>query len=145
MKFKDVSLDDIESYFNTNNDDFALVHADYEEDNPSVLNIFRFDGEYDDCDTFICSVYKDDRNDIIVDTEAVAVALNFGDGYIDNENEDITIKKVIEMILVTAKMGICEYIDFQKRQIEFIDGFAKTRKLSISSIETSTGTKYKAV
>lgn len=56
MKFKDVTLDDIKNYFNNNND-FELVYAKYKKGSPNILDVFRFDGEYD-FDAFVCSIYK---------------------------------------------------------------------------------------
>ena len=142
MKFKDVTLNNIKEYFDDNDYDYGLVHADYDEENPEVLNIFRFDGEIDDNNTCVCGVYKNKYNDIIVETETVTSPLNYGIGYIEDENDEISIATIIGIIMSYAKSGICENIDFQKRQIEFINDFGKQCGLEISSVTTTTGNKY---
>lgn len=141
MKFKDVTLNDIKEYFDDNDYDYGLVHADYNKKNPEILNIFRFDGEIDDNNTYICGVYKNKYNDIVVQTETATSPLNYGIGYIEDE-EEVSVEKIISMIMSYAKSGICENIDFQKRQIEFINDFGKQCGLEIDSITTTTGNKY---
>ena len=131
MKFVDITLGDIKEYFDNNDYDYGLVHADYDKERPEVLNIFRFDGEEDDENTYVCGVYKDNRNDLIVETENVASPLNWGEGFIEYEDEDIPIETIIGIIMVHAKAGICDDIDFQKRQINFIDDFVKECGLEI--------------
>ena len=143
MKYKDFTLEDIKGFINSEDSEYELVHADYKEDCPSVLEIFRFDGEYDDNDVYVCGIYKDERNDFVVQTETCTSPLNFGDGWLNDEDEDISIKALLEIILTYAKSNICHDIDFQKRQIDFINGFAKHLGFSISSVTTVTGNKYK--
>lgn len=142
MRYKDITLDHIKEYFDNNDYDYGLVHADYDEENPEVLNIFRFDGEEDEENTYVCGVHKDRYDDIIVETETTTSSLNWGEGYIEDEDDDVSIKTIISMIMLYAKSGIYENIDFQKRQIEFINDFGKQCGLEIDSITTTTGNKY---
>lgn len=141
MRFKDVKLDDIKEYFDNNNYDCGLVHADYDEDRPNVLEIFRFDSEMDDEDTYICGVYRDnDKDNLIVETEAVISALNSDEECV--EDEETSIETIIRMIMSRAKSGICEDIDFQKRQINFINDFCEKSGLEINSVVTTSGNTY---
>ena len=55
----------------------------------------------------------------------------------------VILETIIGIIMSYVKSGICENIDFQKRQIEFINDFGKKCGLEISSITTTTGNKYK--
>lgn len=131
MKLTDITLDNIKEYFDNNDYDYGLVHADYDKERPEVLNIFRFDGEEDDENTYVCSVYKDNRNDLIVETETVVSPLNWGEGYIEDEDDEVLIETIIGMIMINARSGINDNIDFQKRQINFIDDFVKECGLEI--------------
>ena len=142
MRYKDFTLEDIKKLIDSDNFEYGLVHADYKEDCPSVLEIFRFDCEYDDDDVYVCGVYKDERNDFVVQTETCISPLNFGDGWLNDENDDLSIETLFEMILTYAKSNICYDIDFQKRQIDFINDFGKHLGFSISSVTTATGNKY---
>ena len=80
MRYKDITLDHIKEYFDNNDYDYGLVHADYDEENPEVLNIFRFDGEEDEENTYVCGVHKDRYDDIIIETETTTSSLNWGEG-----------------------------------------------------------------
>ena len=142
MKFTDTTLDDIKKYFDDNNYEYGLVHADYGKEHPNVLNIYRFDGELDEENVYVCGVYKDRYEDIVVKTETMTASLNWGEGYIENEDDDVPIEDIIGMILTTAKAGICEDIDYQKKQISFINDFGKKSNLTIGSIKTASGNEY---
>ena len=105
------------------------------------MYLYRFDGEYDDENTYVCLIYKASDGDFIVETDTSSNPFNFGEGIIEDD-EDIEIGTIIGILLSEAKSGICENIDFQKRQIEFINDFGKQCGLEISHITTTTGAKY---
>lgn len=142
MKLKDISLKNIKEYFdNCNYKDFIKTKTEQDKELGEILYLFRFDGEYDDEDTYVCLIYKAHDGDFVIETETSSNPFNFGEGLIE-EDEDVEIGIIIRMMLSEAKLGICENIEFQKRQIEFINDFGKQCGLEIDSIITTTGNEY---
>lgn len=142
MKLREIAVTDIANYFeNCNYDGIFRVETDNDPVFGDFLKFYRFDGEYDDEDVFVFSVYKDNRGDLIVSTEVNESPLNFGEGWIEDE-DNVSMEDIASMLLTFAKSGICENVDFLKRQIEFINDFGKQCKLGISSVTTATGNKY---
>ena len=142
MRLKDVSLKNIKEYFdNCSYDGLIKTEIEKDKDLGEILYLYRFDGEYDDENTYVCLIYKASDGDFIVETDTSSNPFNFGEGII-GEDEDVEIDTIIRMMLSEAKSGICENIDFQKRQTEFINDFGKQCGLEISSVTTTTGSKY---
>ena len=140
MKLQDITLNQIKDYFEEcEYDGLITVELINNDEHGEVLELYRFDGEYDD-DVFLCKIYRDRDGDFIVETETNLSPLNFGDGFI--EEDDVSISEVVEILLTYAKSGICENIDFLKRQIEFINDFGKQCTLRISSVTIAIGNKY---
>ena len=142
MKLKDITLNNIKEYFDSCNYD-GIIKTEIEQDKDlgEILYLFRFDGEYDDENVYVCLIYKAPDGDFVIETDTSSNPFNFGEGVIE-EDEDIEIDVVVGMMLSEAKAGICENIDFQKRQIEFINDFGKQCELEIDSVTTTTGNKY---
>lgn len=149
MKFSEVTLEDIKDFFDNSNHDYEIFanynrvehELVYDDNNTKVLDIFRFDGEIDD-EVYVCGIYKDRYGDIVILTENARSSLNHGEGWLEDEDDDISIEELVSEIMTNVKADILEEIDFQKRQIDFLHDFAKHNKLYVRPVNTSTGNKY---
>lgn len=143
MKITDTTLDNIKKYFDDIDHKFGTIRADYDKEHPNVLNIFRPVEEADNKEntyTYVCGVYKDKDDKVLVKTETTTSSLDWGEGYM--EDNDYSIEDIIGIILTTVKAGICEYIDYQKEHVEFINNFGKQYGLTINPVKTESGNKY---
>ena len=82
MKLQDITLNQIKDYFEEcEYDGLIKVELINNDEYGEVLELYRFDGEYDD-EVFLCKIYHDRDGDFIVETETNLSPLNFGNGFI---------------------------------------------------------------
>ena len=123
MKLIEITLEDIKEYLNRISDYMFRTEWEY-NDSAKVLKIYRFSGTYDDY-IYICSICKTSDGDFEIETQCGDGYFNFGEGFFDYEEDEVTVPYITNLLLMEAKIQFGEELDFWKSQIKFINDFAK--------------------
>ena len=66
-KLEEITLEDIQNYLRKYDCDGVITTKLVEKNNTETLQVFEFDGLYDDT-IWVCSIYKNEDNDFYIKT-----------------------------------------------------------------------------
>ena len=99
-KLEEITLEDIQNYLRKYDCDGVITTKLVEKNNTETLQVFEFDGLYDDT-IWVCSIYKNEDNDFYIKTADATSPFNHADGveYDDKENELFKISTIVAELL----------------------------------------------
>ena len=87
-KLEEITLEDIQNYLRKYDCDGVITTKLVEKNNTETLQVFEFDGLYDDT-IWVCSIYKNEDNDFYIKTANATSPFNHADGVeYDDEEKD---------------------------------------------------------
>lgn len=143
-KLEEITLEDIQNYLRKYDCDGVITTKLVEKNNTETLQVFEFDGLYDDT-IWVCSIYKNEDNDFYIKTANATSPFNHADGveYDDEENELFKISTIVAELLSYVKISLCDSIDYFQRQVDFINNFCNGNHLSNPSVITTCDIEHK--
>lgn len=139
MKLNDITIEDIYNYLEIHSN-FKIELSD-NGNGSKIIDLYFYD-MISKSNIFMCSIYKNNKNDFTIKTFSLVAPFRFGNRIFDINN--VELEEVVCVLFNLIKACIYQNIEDEKLGIAWLDNFCMNNKLELSSIATLNNQIYES-